>query len=104
MNLCDNCKTNLTKNEKYCVTCGYIYKTSENPYAPPQFEAVGFIKNNKNPWQHFICALKKYAVFSGRAGRAEYWSFYLFHTIFYISFNVIDSVFNLYILGNLGKR
>jgi uncharacterized membrane protein YhaH (DUF805 family) len=30
---------------------------------------------------HFITVLKKYAVFSGRASRAEYWYFILFNTI-----------------------
>ncbi len=30
---------------------------------------------------HYITVLKKYAVFSGRASRAEYWYFVLFNTI-----------------------
>jgi uncharacterized membrane protein YhaH (DUF805 family) len=34
----------------------------------------------------FIEALKKYAVFSGRARRSEYWYFFLFYTILYAVF------------------
>jgi uncharacterized membrane protein YhaH (DUF805 family) len=35
-----------------------------------------------NGWQYFIGAIKKYAVFKGRARRAEYWWFALFYSIF----------------------
>lgn len=34
--------------------------------------------------QWFLRALKKYAVFSGRAQRAEYWYFFLFYALIYI--------------------
>ncbi|MGW0999456.1 DUF805 domain-containing protein [Streptomyces sp. NPDC002523] len=34
----------------------------------------------------FIEALKKYAVFSGRARRSEYWYFFLFYIILYAVF------------------
>ncbi|WP_049722031.1 DUF805 domain-containing protein [Gilvimarinus polysaccharolyticus] len=41
---------------------------------------------------YFIDALKKYADFSGRARRKEYWMFILFYLIFYIAFLVVDSL------------
>ncbi len=41
---------------------------------------------------HFIGALKKYADFTGRARRSEYWMFVLFYIIFYIVAAVLDSV------------
>jgi uncharacterized membrane protein YhaH (DUF805 family) len=41
----------------------------------------------------FIEALKKYAVFSGRSRRKEYWYFVLFVVIITIALNVIDSLF-----------
>lgn len=31
---------------------------------------------------YYLSALKKYAVFSGRAKRAEYWYFFLFNSLF----------------------
>ncbi|MEU1481537.1 DUF805 domain-containing protein [Streptomyces sp. NPDC005760] len=40
----------------------------------------------------FIEVLKKYAVFSGRARRKEYWMFVLFATIIYAVFLVISLV------------
>lgn len=45
-----------------------------------------------------IAALKKYAVFSGRARRKEYWYFALFYLIIYIVLSFIDratGTFNL---------
>lgn len=40
----------------------------------------------------YLQVLKKYAVFSGRARRKEYWFFVLFNIIFSIAFTVIDGV------------
>jgi len=40
----------------------------------------------------FLEVLRKYAVFSGRARRMEYWMFYLFSFIFTIVFGIIDAV------------
>jgi len=38
----------------------------------------------------FITAIKKYAVFSGRSRRSEYWYFILFYLIIYIALSFID--------------
>lgn len=40
----------------------------------------------------YLQVLKKYAVFSGRARRKEYWFFVLFNIIFSIAFTVVDGV------------
>ena len=40
--------------------------------------------------KHFIGAFKKFADFSGRAQREEYWMFILFYLIFYIILMTID--------------
>ena len=42
--------------------------------------------------EHFIGAFKKYADFTGRARREEYWMFILFYMIFYIVLGVVDSL------------
>lgn len=39
---------------------------------------------------YYLAALKKYAVFSGRAQRAEYWYFVLFSAIIYIVLSIIS--------------
>jgi|ABSQ01.1.fsa_nt_gi uncharacterized membrane protein YhaH (DUF805 family) len=44
----------------------------------------------------FLIVLKKYADFSGRAQRAEYWYFVLFYVLIIIALSIIDSVAGLY--------
>ena len=51
--------------------------------------------------EYFIEALKKYADFTGRARRKEYWMFILFYLIFYIVLTAIDTVIGSYILAAL---
>jgi uncharacterized membrane protein YhaH (DUF805 family) len=48
----------------------------------------------------FITVLKKYAVFSGRARRKEYWMYVLFYIIFLIVATILDNVLHTTI-GNL---
>lgn len=40
----------------------------------------------------FLIALKKYATFSGRAQRAEYWYFVLFYLLIFIVVSVVDGI------------
>ncbi|MBO2009925.1 DUF805 domain-containing protein [Hymenobacter negativus] len=47
---------------------------------------------------YFLLALKKYAVFTGRARRKEYWMFALFSFIFAIAATIADKV-----LGTAGN-
>ncbi len=47
---------------------------------------------------YFIAALKKYAVFSGRARRKEYWMFVLFYMLFSIVFSIMDAVIGTYFI------
>ena len=51
--------------------------------------------------EYFIGAIKQYATFSGRARRKEYWMFYLFYMIFYITLAVIDGVFGTIFLSSI---
>ena len=44
----------------------------------------------------FVEALKKYAVFSGRSRRKEYWYFILFVSIISIVLNIIDGLIGAY--------
>ena len=48
----------------------------------------------------FVGALKKYAVFEGRARRREYWFFVLFAVLIHIVLNVVDRVLGLYSAAN----
>lgn len=51
--------------------------------------------------EHFIQAIKQYALFTGRATRTEYWMFVLFYLIFYIVLAVIDAMLDSYILTTI---
>ncbi|MGN6646994.1 MAG: DUF805 domain-containing protein [Cytophaga sp.] len=43
----------------------------------------------------YLAVLKKYAVFSGRARRQEYWMFVLFNILFAIAAVILDNVLGL---------
>ncbi|MDR1389957.1 MAG: zinc-ribbon domain-containing protein [Treponema sp.] len=90
---CKHCGTELDEESEFCNTCGKKIDTNiteeQNPYAPPK-ESVPEFFVRKNPWQYFIGVFKKYAVFKGRARRAEYWWFVLFANLFSIFFSVLD--------------
>ncbi|GHI07771.1 hypothetical protein AQI88_34235 [Streptomyces cellostaticus] len=47
----------------------------------------------------YVDVLKKYAVFSGRARRQEYWMFFLFNVIISIVLAIIDGAMGSSILG-----
>jgi uncharacterized membrane protein YhaH (DUF805 family) len=42
--------------------------------------------------EYFINALKKYAEFTGRTTRKEFWMFILFYLLIYIGMVIVDSV------------
>ncbi|OGY86226.1 MAG: hypothetical protein A2233_01165 [Candidatus Kerfeldbacteria bacterium RIFOXYA2_FULL_38_24] len=51
---------------------------------------------------YYIEVLKKYAVFSGRASRKEYWMFVLFNLIIIVALSIVESILNSNgILGGL---
>lgn len=47
----------------------------------------------------YLSVLKKYAVFTGRAGRPEFWFFMLFNIIAAIILGIIDGVLGLSVAG-----
>jgi len=47
----------------------------------------------------YLAVLKKYAVFAGRASRAEYWMFALFNIIFVVVAVILDNVLGTAIEG-----
>jgi uncharacterized membrane protein YhaH (DUF805 family) len=51
--------------------------------------------------EYFIGAYKKYADFTGRARRKEFWMFVLFYVIVYIVLCVVDSIIGMQILSSL---
>jgi uncharacterized membrane protein YhaH (DUF805 family) len=45
--------------------------------------------------KYYLLALKKYAMFSGRSNRSEYWYFLLFNVIFVIAAMILDNMLGL---------
>jgi len=100
----------------FCQKCGteieldaeFLYNSEFScPKCGNAIKSATIVKNEnyiepKSPWEYFIGAFKKYAVFKGRARRAEYWWFFLFYTVFSIVAPFLDSILNSYILGNTG--
>jgi uncharacterized membrane protein YhaH (DUF805 family) len=68
------------------------------PQQPPGNSSGARKESNMN-W--YIEVLKKYAVFSGRARRKEYWYFVLFNLIIYIILSIIDYAINSAILSTI---
>lgn len=50
---------------------------------------------------YFIEALKKYADFTGRARRKEYWMFVLFYLILYFACALVDMFLNTFLLAGI---
>ncbi|KKW41684.1 MAG: hypothetical protein UY92_C0014G0009 [Candidatus Magasanikbacteria bacterium GW2011_GWA2_56_11] len=46
---------------------------------------------NEN-FNQYLAVLKKYAIFSGRSNRREYWTFVLFHVLVTIILSTMDSI------------
>jgi len=54
---------------------------------------------------YYLSVLKKYAVFNGRASRAEYWYFFLFNIIISIILSILGNVIGLsVIVGTAGSE
>jgi uncharacterized membrane protein YhaH (DUF805 family) len=106
MPFCEQCGAGMNNEARICAKCGAetaVKVEEQNPYAPPQYSAIGRTEKRRDSlWSYFTGAFKKYAVFKGRARRAEYWGFTLFWSIIYIVLSVFDVVFDLYLPGETG--
>lgn len=114
---CGNCGKEVKPGAAFCPHCGAktgaVVAAAPEQQMPPQEEPApsieqqgmhaqsGSVPKSVNPWQHFCNVLKKYAVFKGRARRAEFWSFALFYTIFYSVVMPIDAVLTGGVLSGL---
>ena len=51
--------------------------------------------------EHFVDALKRYAEFSGRADRTQYWMYVLVYIIIYVVLSLIDKLLGSVVLALL---
>jgi uncharacterized membrane protein YhaH (DUF805 family) len=105
MAFCSKCGEKLDDGTKFCSKCGAkvegsavnapvqpVYQQAQGQQfnTPPPYQQAAAQAAEKNPWQYFCGVLKKYAVFQGRARRAEFWWFFLFNWIIGMILMVID--------------
>ena len=53
---------------------------------------IEYHKPHQNVWDYYVGCLKKYAVFRGRASRAEYWSFFLMNFLIGLILGVLTVI------------
>jgi len=71
---CKECGNQIPENAVTCPCCGYNNQEQQKLTFK---EAIS------------VCLLKKYATFTGRARRSEYWFFYLFNMIISIALSIL---------------
>jgi uncharacterized membrane protein YhaH (DUF805 family) len=66
--------------------------TSYHRIDPDVLEGLDAVRRKEVPMNWFLTALKKYAIFEGRARRAEYWYFVLFMVLIGVAAKVVDRI------------
>lgn len=64
-----------------CPFCGQEIVGTETPAECPHC-GKSLHPGTDSLWLNFLSCMRRYACFRGRAGRTEFWSFYLFYLIF----------------------
>ena len=110
---CINCGAQILHDAKFCAACGAPVYKEPSADARPQGqnqEAPGVSGDreismapstqdrDQGPLAWYLEALKKYAVFSGRARRKEYWYFVLFTFLIGVALGFVDMTG---VLGNV---
>ena len=84
---CPRCSKVNEPGSAYCFSCGLPLVKDSPAQTNGRNSSI-----TESPIHWYIKALKKYAVFNGRARRKEFWYFFLFQSIFFILFLVAGSV------------
>ena len=84
---CPRCRKVNEPGSTYCFSCGLPLEQASPAQIKRRNSSI-----TESPIHWYIKALKKYAVFNGRARRKEFWYFLLFDSIFEIAFIVADVV------------
>ncbi|MGV7245843.1 DUF805 domain-containing protein [Caballeronia sp. M23-90] len=85
MVFCHGCAKELHKSAPSCPGCG-APQAAHSPHA-------GSTTQRSENW--YLEPLKKYATFSGRARRKEYWYFVLFSTIITVVLAIVSSLMDI---------
>lgn len=89
---CDDCGVENTDTAGFCKSCGNSIGGFQQNVNANNYGAISG-GNQKSAWDFYLTVWKKYAVFSGRAQRAEYWYFAAFNFIIYFILFFISSFY-----------
>ncbi len=98
---CSNCGTQVLENYKFCQKCGKAVSSAAVISDPPPAANIfgdsqsGTQIENLSVWGYFAKCFKKYASFSGRARRKEFWGFVLFYYIFYFGLAITGAIISV---------
>jgi uncharacterized membrane protein YhaH (DUF805 family) len=94
--LCKTCGKEVDSSLEFCGSCGAAISSDAriNPYAPPKSSVDPPAAQTKGVFW-YVEVLKKYAVFTGRARRKEYWMFTLFNVLIVIVLSLIEGITGL---------
>ncbi|MCL2093315.1 MAG: DUF805 domain-containing protein [Treponema sp.] len=102
---CSHCGTRIEDEALICPYCKTVVTSPlsnpVNPFAPPK-QASQAQGKEPSPWQYFIGCFKKYAVFKGRARRAEFWWFTFFDILVTSVITFLDGILGTPTISDFG--
>ena len=96
---CIKCGKKFEEGTKFCpddggkVTPKYLHSSGKDVFSYICDKKIFDKKIEDTNFKWYFEVLKKYAVFTGRAGRKEYWYFVLFNLIIFVVLAVLDVLF-----------
>jgi len=88
---CPKCGVHIFETDKFCGNCG-IEVVLEKQTKKDKDSVTEIIEKKEKKINYYLKVLKKYAMFNGRAQRAEYWYFFLFNIIISFVLVILDMV------------
>lgn len=85
---CTKCGKEITNQDKFCPACGQVINAAGESVVGGHASKVGFFDAYK-------LAFRKYAEFSGRASRAEYWYFFLANFLVILLLGAIEGALGI---------
>ena len=93
---CPRCSKVNEPASAYCFSCGLPFGKDSPTQIKGRNSSI-----TESPIHWYIKALKKYAVFNGRARRKEFWYFLLFDVIFSFASGVADNAMGTVLEGEI---